>query len=168
MKIIRKNLKVILVVLGLIITHVSFAQDISISGTVTDQETGEPLPGVTIVVKGTTIGTITNFDGIYNLNVEKGATLQYSYIGYETIEQVAGDQTTINIALALDTEQLDEVVVIGYGQIRKEDATGSVSSVSSSPARRDLFALNSTLFFILLTISFIFGSAVLKNSLLSV
>ncbi len=132
MKIIRKNLKVFLVILGLIISHVSFSQDISLSGKVTDQETGEPLPGVTIVVKGTTIGTITNFNGIYNLNVEQGATLQFSYIGYEAVEQVVGDQTTINIALGLDTEQLDEVVVIGYGQIRKEDATGAVASVSSS------------------------------------
>ena len=132
MKIIRKNLKVILVILAFTISHVSFAQDISISGMVTDQESGEPLPGVTIVVKGTTIGTITNFDGIYNINVEQGATLQFSYIGYETIEQIVGGQTTINIALRLDTEQLDEVVVIGYGQIRKEDATGAVASVSSS------------------------------------
>ena len=131
MKIIRKNLKVFLILLAMIISNVSFAQEVSISGRVTDQESGEPLPGVTIVVKGTTIGTITDFDGMYTLDVESGAILQYSYIGYEAAERIAGDQTTLNVALALDTEQLGEVVVIGYGQVKKEDATGSVSAVSS-------------------------------------
>ncbi len=132
MKIIRKNLKVLLMILGLIISQISFAQQVSLSGRVTDQETGEGLPGVTIVVKGTTSGTISNFEGDYNLTVEKGVTLQFSYIGYATVEHAVGEASTLNVALRLDTEQLGEVVVIGYGQIRKNDATGAVSSVSSS------------------------------------
>ena len=131
MKIIRKNSKILLMVLGLIISQISFAQVLSITGEVTDQETGEGLPGVTIVVKGTTVGTISNFDGNYTLNVEKGATLQFSYIGYETTEFLIDGQTTLNVALKIDTEQLDEVVVIGYGQVKKEDATGSVTAVSA-------------------------------------
>lgn len=132
MKIIRKNLRILLMILGLIIAQISFAQDVSISGKVTDSDTGEGLPGVTIVEAGTTNGTITNFDGNYTLSIKKGATLLFSYIGYVTEEVVVGDQTTINIALKTDMEQLEEVVVIGYGQVRKEDATGAVSSVSSA------------------------------------
>lgn len=132
MRIIRKNLKVLLMALAMVIGNYAFAQVVSISGKVTDQSTGEPLPGVTIVVKGTTDGTITDFDGNFSHKVDKGSTLVFSYVGYEPQEILVGDQTTINVALALDTEQLGEVVVIGYGQVRKEDATGSVSSVSSS------------------------------------
>ncbi len=132
MKIIRKNLKVLLMILGMIVTNASFAQIISISGKVIDGATGEPLPGVTVVERGTTNGTITNYDGNYTLSVEKGVTILFSYIGYKTIESVVGESTTININLEIDTEQLGEVVVIGYGQVRKEDATGAVASVSSS------------------------------------
>ena len=131
MKIIRKNLKALLLVLGLTVTGMSWAQVISLSGRVTDADTGEPLPGVTVVVKGTTNGTITSSAGIYNLSVEKGATLQFSYIGYKAIEQVVGESPTINVALHTDLEQLEEVVVIGYGQVKKKDATGSVTAVSS-------------------------------------
>lgn len=132
MKIIRKNLKISLMILGLIISQISFAQVVSISGKVTDQETGEGLPGVTVLVKGTTNGTITNFDGDYTLSVDQGVTVQFSYIGYETTEFVVSSAQTLDVALRLDTEQLEEVVVIGYGQVRKEDATGAVASVSSS------------------------------------
>ncbi|WP_423129951.1 SusC/RagA family TonB-linked outer membrane protein [Gaoshiqia sp. Z1-71] len=132
MKIIRKNLKVLLMVLGLILASVSYAQVVSLSGRVTDQSTGEPLPGVTVVVKGTTIGTITNFDGEYTLVVDKEAIIQFSYIGYTTTEQRVGEVTRLDIALKVDIAQLEEVVVIGYGQVKKGDATGAVTSVSSA------------------------------------
>lgn len=131
MKIIRKNLKIILMVLGLVITQFSFAQEISLTGKVTDQDTGEPLPGVTVVLKGTTSGTISDFDGNYTLKVSKGDTLLFSYIGYKASQLVVGDATTLNVALRVDTEQLGEVVVIGYGQVKKEDATGSIVAVDS-------------------------------------
>jgi len=131
MKIIRKNLKALLLVLGLMVTGMSWAQVMSLSGRVTDADTGEPLPGVTVVVKGTTNGTITNPDGYYKLSAEKGAVIQFSYIGYKMIEEIAGENTTINVALRTDMEQLEEVVVIGYGQVKKADATGSVVAVSS-------------------------------------
>ncbi len=131
MKIIRKNLNVLLMALALLLTNTAWSQVVSISGKVTDSASGEPLPGVTVIVQGTTIGTITNFDGEYVLKVEKGATVLYSYIGYKPTEMVIGDQTTINIKLAVDTENLEEVVVIGYGQVKKSDATGSVVAVKS-------------------------------------
>ena len=131
MKIIRKNLKALLLVLGLLMTGMSYAQVMSLSGRVTDAGTGEPLPGVTVVVKGTTNGAITNPDGYYKLSAEKGVAIQFSYIGYKMVEEIVGENTTINVALRTDMEQLEEVVVIGYGQVKKEDATGSVVAVSS-------------------------------------
>ena len=131
MEIIRKNLKALLLVLGLTVTGMSWAQVISLSGSVTDADTGEPLPGVTVLVKGTTNGTITSSEGIYKLSAGKGAILQFSYIGYKTIEQLIGESPTINVALHTDMEQLEEIVVIGYGQVKKEDATGSVTAVNA-------------------------------------
>lgn len=131
MKIIRKKLKILLMILGLVITQFTFAQEVSLSGKITDSDTGEPIPGATVVVKGTTNGTVSDFDGNYTLKVEKGDTLQFSYIGYKKSELVVGNESTLNVALRVDTEELGEVVVIGYGQVKKEDATGSVVAVDS-------------------------------------
>ncbi len=129
MRIIRKNLKVVLFLVALLSFSMSYAQVKTITGKVTDADNGEPLPGVTIVVKGTTQGTITNFDGDYTINVEEAQTLIYSFIGYTPQEVVVGSSSTINLQLAQSMENLEEVVVIGYGQVKKEDATGSVTAV---------------------------------------
>lgn len=99
-----------------------------ISGTVTDTE-GEPLIGVNILIKGTSNGTITDFDGKYELTAPAEATLVFSYTGYTDQEVTVGSQTTIDVVLATDTEVLDEVVVIGYGVQKKSDLTGSVASL---------------------------------------
>ncbi|WP_346862465.1 TonB-dependent receptor [uncultured Draconibacterium sp.] len=132
MRIIRKNLKVVLFLVALLSYTLSYAQVKTITGKVSDAGNGEPLPGVTIVVKGTTQGTITNFDGDYTIDVEEAQTLIFSFIGYTPQEVVVGSSSTINLQLAQSMENLDEVVVIGYGQVKKEDATGSVSAVSSA------------------------------------
>ena len=124
--------------LGLLLSNFAWSQVVSISGKITDSTTGEPLPGVTVLVKGTTVGTITNFDGDYILNVEKGVAVQYSYIGYKAMELIVGNETTINVSLAVDTEQLDEVVVIGYGQVKKSDATGSVTAIKPDKLNKGL------------------------------
>jgi iron complex outermembrane receptor protein len=131
MKMILKNLKSLLMILGLLVSTISNAQIISLSGSVTDSSTGEPLPGVTVVEKGTANGTITNFDGNYTLKVEKGVSVQFSYVGYKMYEQIVGESSTLDVALQEDLAQLDEIVVIGYGQVKKSDATGSVTAVSS-------------------------------------
>lgn len=105
------------------------AVDKQISGTVKD-ETNTGIPGVSIVLKGTTRGTITNVDGTYQIDVpESGATLIFSLIGYGTQEIPVGNQTLIDVSLAPDDKVLDEVVVIGYGTLKKSDLTGSVSTV---------------------------------------
>lgn len=108
-----------------------FAQEIALTGVVTSAEDGLPLPGVTVVVKGTTNGTITNFDGIYQLNVPADALLQYSFIGMKTQEILVEGRTEINVVLETETLGLDEVVVIGYGTQKKEDVTGAVSMVNA-------------------------------------
>ncbi|GGG36332.1 SusC/RagA family TonB-linked outer membrane protein [Croceivirga lutea] len=102
----------------------------TVSGTVSDSN--GPLPGASVVVKGTTNGTQTDFDGNYTLNdVDSGATIVFSYIGYSTQEIAVGGQTTINITLQEDAQALDEVVIIGYGQTTIKDATGAVAAVTS-------------------------------------
>ena len=102
-----------------------------IQGTVTD-DTGVPIIGANIVVVGTTNGSITNIDGEFSLSVQPNSTLRVSYIGYLTQEvQVNADRVMYNIMMHEDTETLDEVVVIGYGTVKKSDVTGSIVSVSS-------------------------------------
>ena len=131
MRIIRKNLKVLLFLVAALTTFAGYAQVKTISGKVTDAGNGESLPGVSIVVKGTTIGAATNFDGEYTINVETGQTLVFSFIGYTTQELAVGEGSVINMQLSQSMENLDEVVVIGYGSVKKSDATGSVTAISS-------------------------------------
>ncbi|NQU55122.1 MAG: TonB-dependent receptor [Bacteroidetes bacterium] len=133
MRIIRKNLKVFLFLVAILASTTGYAQLKTVTGKVTDASSGELLPGVTIVVKGTTIGTITNFDGNFSLDMPSDAqTLVFSFVGMKSLEVEIGNQTNLNIALEEELYGLEEVIVIGYGSVRKEDATGSVSSVSSS------------------------------------
>lgn len=100
----------------------------TVSGTVTAD--GQPLPGAIVIVKGTTTGTTTDFDGEFTISAGAQSTLSISYVGYSTKEVPVGNQTQINVVLEEDN-LLDEVVIIGYGTQRKSDLTGSVSSVSS-------------------------------------
>ncbi|MEN7548487.1 SusC/RagA family TonB-linked outer membrane protein [Rapidithrix thailandica] len=106
-------------------------QEVTISGTVTSTEDGAPLPGVSILVKGTTKGTTTDFEGRYKLSAPENATLIFSFIGYQTQEIAIGSQSTINLTMKPDISQLDEVVVVGYGVQKKSDITGSVGTVGS-------------------------------------
>lgn len=101
-----------------------------VTGTIVDPS-GMPVIGANVMVKGTTNGTITDMDGKFSLEVEEGATLQISYIGYANQEIKVGNQKTLSIALKEDAEALDELVVIGYGTQKKVNLTGAVASVSS-------------------------------------
>ncbi len=131
MRIIRKNLNVTILILSLLLGNLAMAQQSVFSGKVTDSSSGESLPGVSIVVKGTTNGTISGGDGSFTLQTKKGDIVQFSFIGYKTQEIVAEGQTNLTVAFVVDNEQLDEVVVIGYGTVKKSDATGAISTVSS-------------------------------------
>ena len=105
------------------------AQDQTITGQITDLSEGEGLPGVNILVKGSSVGTVTDIDGNYSLSVPPTAeTLVFSSVGYETLEEPINNRSTINIALSPDIQALSEIVVIGYGTQKREDVTGSVVS----------------------------------------
>ena len=104
------------------------AQSLQISGTVISKSDGLPVIGATILEKGTTNGTITDFDGKFSLTVQADAEITISYVGFKT--QVVKAQNVLNIVLVEDTEVLDEVVVTGYTTQRKADLTGAVSVVS--------------------------------------
>ena len=109
----------------------AFAQQRTVIGTVVD-DLGQPLIGVSILEKGTTNGVITDMDGNFSLKLtSENPTLVFSYIGYKTQEVPVGGKTTLNVTMSEDAEQLDEVVVVGYGVQKKSSMTASVSSVSS-------------------------------------
>jgi len=110
----------------------AYAQEYTISGVVTSQQDGLPLPTVSVVIKNTTKGTVTDFDGNYTINnVQKGETLVFSYLGFETKEIVVNNGNNIDVALTESLEALEEVVLIGYGSKNQKDVTGAVSLVSS-------------------------------------
>jgi len=110
---------------------ISQAQEKVVTGTVTDANDGMGIPGVSVVVKGTTIGTSTDIDGYFTISADASSTLVFSFIGYKGQEILVGDQTQLNIVLSADVENLSEVVVIGYGQVKKGDATGAVTTVDA-------------------------------------
>lgn len=110
-------------------TTLTYAQT-TVSGTVTDLEENSALPGVNVLVKGSTTGTVTDIDGNYSLTVPAGSnTLVFSSVGYETVEVDIAGRNTINVDLAPDLQSLSEVVVVGYGTVKKSDLTGSVASI---------------------------------------
>ena len=117
-----------LFVVFLLSSTLAFAQN-KVTGTVTDKA-GEPLIGVNVLESGTSNGCITDIDGKYSLNVEKGKTLIFSFIGYSK-QEVKVTQNVMNVTMNEDTELLDEVVVIGYGSISRKDVTSSISTVKS-------------------------------------
>ena len=107
------------------------SQNGTVTGSVSDSETNEPLPGVNVVVKNTTKGTNTDFDGNFSIEgVSSGDVLVFSYIGYKSQEISVGDSSSLDILLEEDTEALDEVVVLGYVSQKAANISGSVSTVS--------------------------------------
>lgn len=101
----------------------------AVSGQVTAMDTGEPLPGVNIIEKGTTNGTVSDIEGNYTLSVPEGATLVFSSVGYSTQEVAIGSRSVIDVNMTADIQQLQELVVVGYGTVERKDLTGSIGSV---------------------------------------
>jgi len=121
----------LLCILSLLFVAQISAQNVSISGVVRDAGNGEGLPGATVAVQGTAFGTVTDIDGNFTLEVSKNAVLIVSFVGYEPQQVLVTDQLSYEITLSPSTIEVDELVVIGYGKVKKSDATGSVQSVSS-------------------------------------
>jgi len=122
--------------LGLLLLFGSIAlnaQD-AITGTVSDA-LGAPIPGVSVVEQGTTNGTSTDFDGNFTISAPANAILEFRYLGFLAQSITVNGRSTINVQMEEDTEQLDEVVVIGYGAVRKEAVTGSVASIQGESLR---------------------------------
>lgn len=111
----------------------------TISGTVFD-ESGSPLPGATVLEKGSTNGTTTDFDGKFTINVSSDATLEVSYLGYATQDFILDGRTSITVELQPDATQLEDVVVVGYGTQKKSDVTGSIASVKSENFNKGVVA----------------------------
>ncbi|WGQ08417.1 TonB-dependent receptor [Pedobacter gandavensis] len=123
--------KFTLFILSLLCTiSVSMAQELNVKGEVKDEK-GLPLPGVSVKIKGTAKGAMTGNNGKYTLTAPGNATLVFSFIGYKTIEQAVNNNTTVNVNLSEDNNELNEVVVIGYGTATKKDLTTAVTTVSS-------------------------------------
>ncbi len=111
--------------------EVLFDQQKTISGKVTDSR-NQPLPGVTVLVKGTATGAVTNTDGNYSIQIpSENVVLQFSFVGMKTQDVATGNQTIINVVMEEETIGLEEVVAVGYGTSRKKDVTGAVAVVSS-------------------------------------
>jgi iron complex outermembrane receptor protein len=117
--------------LGILVSGALNAQGIRVTGKVTDAADGSSLIGVTIQEKGTTNGTLTDVNGNYTITVSPTSSLVVSYIGYKGQEIPVNNRTSVNVSLEVEEQLLQEVVVIGYGTVRKEDATGSVKAISS-------------------------------------
>lgn len=115
----------------------AWAQEVQVRGTVIAAEDNTGLPGVNVLVKGTTVGTTTDAEGRYSLNVPDGnAVLVFSFIGYTPVEVVVSNRTTIDVSMESDIQQLGEVVIIGYGEQRKADLTGSVAIVNTDEMKK--------------------------------
>ncbi|MCF6182026.1 MAG: SusC/RagA family TonB-linked outer membrane protein [Lutibacter sp.] len=131
-----KNFRLFLFNVILLFPIIMFGQQ-TIKGTVTEATGGSALPGVGVIIKGTTTGTSTDFDGNYSLDkVKTGDVLVFSYVGFKNQEITVGNNTTINVAMVESTEALDQVVVIGYGVTTVKDATGSITSVKTKDLNR--------------------------------
>ncbi|MDQ2658425.1 MAG: TonB-dependent receptor plug domain-containing protein, partial [Bacteroidota bacterium] len=118
-------------VLLLLVTTVAWSQSRTVTGKVTSAEDQSGIPGVNVLEKGTNNGTATDADGNFSLNVNANATLVFSFVGFATQEVPVGNQTSINVTLQPDVTALSEVVVIGYGEVNRRDATGAVTSVTA-------------------------------------
>lgn len=118
-----------LTVLLMLITSVAWSQSRTVTGKVTSQDDGTGIPGVNVVEKNTTNGTVTDIDGNFSINVSENATLVFSFVGFAGQEVSVGNQSTINITMAPDVTSLDEVIVVGYGSQEKKELTSSVVSL---------------------------------------
>ena len=125
----KTKFSVILTLMLALVVQISFAQNKNVSGTVSDND-GMPLPGVTVVVSGTSTGVSTDFDGNYSISVSEGDSLQFSYVGLSTQTVLIGSDSVYNVTLSDDVSALNEVVLIAYGNSSREKISGAVSQIS--------------------------------------
>ena len=127
---ILKTGKILLISLGLLLASSIAAQVVNVTGVVTD-ETNQTLPGVNIVVKGTDKGTVTDVNGYYDISGNKGDILVFTFIGFKK-EEIRIESERMDVSMSMDAVNLDEVVAIGYGNVRKKDITSSITSIEGT------------------------------------
>jgi TonB-dependent starch-binding outer membrane protein SusC len=115
----------------MLVSVTAWAQQTRISGKVTSSDDGSPIPGVNILEKGTSNGSITDSDGNYNITVQADAVLVFSFVGYSSQEVSVASRSTLDIVLEIDVTTLSEIVVVGYGQVEKKDVTGAITDISA-------------------------------------
>lgn len=125
------SFRILLLFISFSFAFQAFAQEIQVSGKVSDAKDGSSLPGATVQVKGTTTGTLTDIDGKYSIKVKTGSILNFSFIGYNAQEITITNQTTVNVSLQQTSTMLDQIVVVAYGTKKKSDLTGTVTSVTA-------------------------------------
>lgn len=130
------NKKYYIILLGFLFYLPAIGQQITVKGVIKDTKTGIPLPGVSVLIKSTTKGTSTDFDGNYTIKTDAKSILQFSYIGYKTVEIPVNGKNTINTSLNEENNELEEIVVIGYGTAKRKDLTGSIASITSEDVTR--------------------------------
>ena len=118
-----------IVAVSLLFSNSVLAQNVTITGTVSDKETSETLIGVSVILKGSTTGTTTDANGKYRISAPLNGTLVFTYLGFSTQEVPVNNQTVVNVQLGTSATQLEQVVVVGYGTQKKRDLTGSISTV---------------------------------------
>jgi TonB-linked SusC/RagA family outer membrane protein len=129
----KTKLNGFLTLLLALLVQVTFAQEKTVTGKVSDAS--GPLPGVTVLIKGTKTGTQTDFDGNYSIKANTGVVLQYSFVGMQTSEKTVGSSNIINVVMQENAEALEEVVVVGYGTQTRREVTGAISTVSGEKIR---------------------------------
>lgn len=129
--------KVFSLAVALLFSLGAFAQDV-VSGKVTDAADGSSLPGVSVAVKGTSRGTQTDANGTFKINASKGSTLVFSFVGYVKKEVTVSSSTNLSVSLAADNQALEEVVVVGYGTVKKKDLTGAVTTIGTKDFQKGI------------------------------
>jgi len=131
MKVLKQTFSGLFILIGIFLVTGVAAQTLNVKGVVRDDSDASTLPGVNIIVKGTTRGTTTDIQGNYNINVLPTDTLVFNYLGFNTVEQPVKNREIIDLSLSKDVKSLNEVVVVGYGTMKKSDMTGAVSSIKA-------------------------------------
>jgi TonB-linked SusC/RagA family outer membrane protein len=132
----RVKYQISLIIAGIFLYISAHAQTVSITGKITSADDGQPIPGVSIKIKGTGLGTVSGIDGSYNIAAEPGKVLVFNFLGYAPREITVKQAGAINVRLNTTSSNINEVVVIGYAKARRKDVTGSISSISGTDLRQ--------------------------------
>jgi TonB-linked SusC/RagA family outer membrane protein len=132
----RVKYRISLIIMGMFLYFSTHAQSLNITGKITSAESGEPMPGVNVRVKGTTIGSVTGIDGNYSITANPGNILVFSFLGFSTQEVSVKQTAKIDVKLSSTSSNLNEVVVTGYARTKRKDVTGAISSISGNDLRQ--------------------------------